>query len=1017
MSDSTTKTPPINGHAPDVRNEAIVAEGCGISVCPPREDGSKSPDRLWKELQARRANLDDIRRWYGTKGLPKRTGLGVICGKVSGNLEVLEFDRQGQAYEAFKTAAAEIGLGDTVERIEAGYLERTPSGGIHWFYYCDTIAGNTALARYESDEINPATGRPIIKPLIETRGEGGYVVTAPSNGTVHPTGGAYELICGGFRTIARITAEERKALFDLARSFDELPQSPDPAETKARKQSTGGWDDVVSPIDDFNERADFDSLLPGWTAVYQRGGTTYLRRPGKDRGVSATIRESTGRLYVFSTSTEFEAQKPYSKFAAYARLNHGNDFKASFQALSRQGYGSFKGWAWEDRDWVLRTLRNPCPTGGKVRIARPGAPKPPPFKEPGARKATAEAANGDGATVNGTHYDANGDASGPDREKAGDAEAKGLDRIPVEITPMRYEVLQQTIAVLARGDKEIYSRGESLVTIAGEPEDEVKLTRATTLARTAGASSVVILSDAVLGCRLTRTADFWQQKTSKNGEPYNVDVHPPDWLIAAVATHKRWPGIRPLIGISDCPFPRADGTLVVEPGYDAATGYYFRPSIRFPEVPDRPTREDARAAWGRLRRIIGQFPFHKDDDRAVWLAGLLTKIARPGIHGPVPGIVVVGNKPSTGKGLLVDTIGITCDGRPVPTTAYPVDPIEAAKVDLAIAVSGKGIIHYDNIEEGSTYGNAALDSAMTSITVDGRILGTSRMTGEIDRRVVTLASGNNISPGKDAHRRWLPCNLFSDLERPEERDDIEVTDLRSHLMEHRADYVRDVLVILKAHALAGRPRGAWSPLGSFENWDQVVRGAVWYATGLDCCATRRAAADEAPARMAKMALLEGWLELPDGRATATKAVESASSESDDYPILRNALMHFGRDGKLATARSLGNIIRGMKGNLIDGRMFVQHSIEHSAIVWGVKQVHPSSPKTQNRGGTPHPGGESGESGESDSHYSRASFPTDKYVKMCGATRKTCGPECKQHSPDSPDSPPAVVGDDREVGEI
>jgi putative DNA primase/helicase len=42
---------------------------------------------------------------------------------------------------------------------------------------------------------------------------------------------------------------------------------------------------------------------------------------------------------VFSTSTVFESERGYSKFSAFALLEHGGDFKAAAEALGKQGYG------------------------------------------------------------------------------------------------------------------------------------------------------------------------------------------------------------------------------------------------------------------------------------------------------------------------------------------------------------------------------------------------------------------------------------------------------------------------------------------------------------------------------------------------------------------------------------------------------------------------------------------------------------------------------------------------------
>ena len=109
----------------------------------------------------------------------------------------------------------------------------------------------------------------------------------------------------------------------------------DYAPPKATPRTTG---DTTRPGDTFNRRAAWADLLPDWTEVYRRGDTVYLRRPGKDRGVSATINAlGTDRLHVFTSSTQFDADTSYSKFGAYALLHHGGDFGKAALALSRHG--------------------------------------------------------------------------------------------------------------------------------------------------------------------------------------------------------------------------------------------------------------------------------------------------------------------------------------------------------------------------------------------------------------------------------------------------------------------------------------------------------------------------------------------------------------------------------------------------------------------------------------------------------------------------------------------------------
>ena len=61
----------------------------GICIIPPAQDGSKRPDvPSWTQYQKERPSKDQVADWYSNG----RTGVGWVCGKVSGNLEVVDFD-------------------------------------------------------------------------------------------------------------------------------------------------------------------------------------------------------------------------------------------------------------------------------------------------------------------------------------------------------------------------------------------------------------------------------------------------------------------------------------------------------------------------------------------------------------------------------------------------------------------------------------------------------------------------------------------------------------------------------------------------------------------------------------------------------------------------------------------------------------------------------------------------------------------------------------------------------------
>jgi putative DNA primase/helicase len=358
---------PMEDERPEIYRAALAALAGGISVVPPAEDGTKRPfpdgNGRWKRFQERPSTEDDLGRWYGPC-----TGMGFVLGAVSGGLEVLEFDDR-ETYERFKEAAKAVGLSDLVDRIEAGYVEETPGGGVHWPYRCSEVRGNTKLAQRggEPDE----AGRPTVECLIETRGEGGFVVTAPSFGAVHPTGRPYRLIRGSISTIADISDEEREALWTLARSFDEMP-APTVEDGPKRQGSKEPRDGELRPGEDYNQRASWEEILEGWIKVFSRGDVTYWRRPGKSHGISATTGHcKPDLLRVFSTSTAFGTASSYSKFGAYAHLHHGDDYGAAAKALAEEGFGTY--WDAEQQQF----LQNPRPKGRARSPTTNGASHPP----------------------------------------------------------------------------------------------------------------------------------------------------------------------------------------------------------------------------------------------------------------------------------------------------------------------------------------------------------------------------------------------------------------------------------------------------------------------------------------------------------------------------------------------------------------------------------------------------------------------------------------------------------------
>ena len=204
-----------------------------------------------------------------------------------------------------------------------------------------------------------------------------------------------------------------------------------------------------------------------------------------------------------------------------------------------------------------------------------------------------------------------------------------------------------------------------LVRIARDTEPTIKLHGGVEVRKALGSVRVVMMAEAGLSCRLTAIVDLYSWVPAGKGEMVAKSAHPPSWLVKAVLEDNVYRGVRQLRGVAETPFPRPDGTLAMEPGYDETTGVYYAPTVAIEPIPESPTRDDARAAAKLLLALVEQFPFDGEENKAVWLAALLTVIARPAISKAVPGTAFTANKAGTGKGKVIDCIGIIATGRAI----------------------------------------------------------------------------------------------------------------------------------------------------------------------------------------------------------------------------------------------------------------------------------------------------------------------------------------------------------------
>ena len=188
---------------------AIDYHDAGFSVIPCRVD--KRPALTdWKEYQERVATYQEIDTWFSPRNATTHHSIGVVLGKVSGNLVCIDIDGFAAVQAFYEQFPKVSGLTLTV---------MTGSGqGIHLYFRVDKIPVNITVH-------NDIGG-------FEIRGNGQYVIAPPSP---HPSGRHYKTIA--LRQIAHVGHLEHVRSW-----FESLRKS----ETQERRREIA---DAAQPVD------------------------------------------------------------------------------------------------------------------------------------------------------------------------------------------------------------------------------------------------------------------------------------------------------------------------------------------------------------------------------------------------------------------------------------------------------------------------------------------------------------------------------------------------------------------------------------------------------------------------------------------------------------------------------------------------------------------------------------------------------------------------------------------------
>jgi hypothetical protein len=448
-----------------------------------------------------------------------------------------------------------------------------------------------------------------------------------------------------------------------------------------------------------------------------------------------------------------------------------------------------------------------------------------------------------------------------------------------------------------------------------------------------------------------RVSEFYSFKTERDEDGNVISTREtpedaPTYIASAIIAKHGSRNFRKLTAVITAPTVRPDGSVLDEPGHDAATGLMYVTTEAYPlTVPHAPTVDQALDALAQLWQPIRLFPFADELAVGVTLGAMLSACLRPALP-TCPAFGFDAPAAGTGKTLLAKCIGALATGGDVAVLPPTNDEDECRKRLFAALRGGSKVLLWDNVRE--PLGNSVIDSFLTSSLFADRVLGVSENV-ELPNRSLFLVSGNNLVLTGDTHRRILLARLDAQIETPFKRE-FEFDPL-TEICKNRQALVVAVLTIVRAHITAGRPKVGKGRIASFEVWDDLVRQPLcWLRERLmesgrdlanfpmfaDPADSIDRAASENPETSKLAALLNAWIATFGTTPTSpAQAIAEATEQFGAQSVLFDALDEIaGQNGKL-NVRILGRWLERHAGQLCTGLRLVLANKTNGLKRWTV----------------------------------------------------------------------------------
>jgi len=288
-----------------------VTNEIGLSIIP--VSSTKQPFKSWSQFQKVESPVADWHTHYAKGGY-----VGIICGKVSGNLELIDIDEKNDPQHTITQEFLSLIPQPLLDRL---IIQTTVNSGSHLIYRCQEaeIEKNQKLALHSDGAV-----------IIETRGEGGYFCTHKSNYQIQH--GTFNLAEVEF-DIPMISKDEREFLLDTARSLTRYFP-------KENKINSDGFSYNEPAVNEFNSTFNIIELFEqnDWEVTKEDDEKVYLLRKGSKAQHSGYYFKDSKLFYCFSTSTGFIPERPYNHFQVLKTLENISDYRSALRRLPELGY-------------------------------------------------------------------------------------------------------------------------------------------------------------------------------------------------------------------------------------------------------------------------------------------------------------------------------------------------------------------------------------------------------------------------------------------------------------------------------------------------------------------------------------------------------------------------------------------------------------------------------------------------------------------------------------------------------